>query len=45
MPFPTPELYDKDNEGEAPLAGEKGRGTEKDPVPLTAFTEIFHRYL
>ena len=26
-------------------AGEKGRGTEKDPVPLTAFTEIFHRYL
>jgi hypothetical protein len=32
---------DKDNEGEAPLAGENGSGIEKTAVPLTAFTENF----
>jgi len=40
-PFPEPELYDKANVGEAPRAGEKGRGIEKEAVPFTAFTENF----
>lgn len=29
------------NEDDAPLAGEKGSGIEKEEVPLTAFTENF----
>lgn len=41
IPLPDPELYDTDNEGEAPLAGEAGKGIEKDDVPLTALTENF----
>ena len=41
IPFPKPELYDRESEGEAPLAGEKGRGIEKEAVPFTAFTENF----
>jgi len=28
-------------DGEAPLAGENGRGKENDAVPFTAFTENF----
>jgi hypothetical protein len=39
MPFPPPELYDKDSEGEAPLAAENGKGMENEAVPFTAFTE------
>ena len=41
MPFPAPELYDKDSEGEAPLAAEKGSAIENDAVPFTALTENF----
>jgi len=40
-PFPEPESYAKSKAGEAPRAGETGRGMENEAVPLTAFTENF----
>ena len=41
MEFPEHGLYERQIEGEASLAGENGKGKEKDAVPLTAFTENF----
>jgi len=41
MLFPAPEWQDEDNEGEAPLAGEKGSVKEKKAVPFMAFIEDF----